>query len=177
MSTRDIIPPTLSDLLVNLSYIASIPRQKKACFNNLSYVDATSWVGAYKRHSLGEGRKKMLIKINQIIDQAIEDIDKYEGTQYLSLLVSNLSNTEVGINNLIATYQDDPNVIMQLQVCKTKIELKLKPHLKLIDRSFPSRKDEGRKDEISGGQEGQLPKEEKQKLEDHGDDSDSDAEL
>ena len=138
MNDRNTIPPTLSELLVKLGYLASIPNQKKVCFNDLSYVNAKAWTGAYKRFSEGESRKNMLDQVEQIINKAIEEIDRYTGTQYLQLLVDNLSSTEVGINNLINTYRSDPNVVLRLEVIKTKIGIKLKPFRKLTDSIGPT---------------------------------------
>lgn len=133
MSDRNTIPPTLMDLLIKLGYLAEVPAQNKACFNDLSYVESKGWYQMYKRFKKGENRKNMLAKINQTIDQSIEEIDRYNGTQFLPLLVTKLANTEIGINNLIDTYHDDPGVTLPLGVCKTKIETKLKPFRKLIE--------------------------------------------
>lgn len=146
MSDRNTIPPTLADLLVKLGYLAAIPNQKKACFGDLSYVDANAWIGSFKRYRDGESRENMLVKVNQIIDQAIEEVDKYSGTQYLPLLITKLANTEIGINNLIDTYNNDPNVILHLQTCKTKIELKLKPLRKYIESKLEGKTDDDNSD-------------------------------
>lgn len=156
MSDPNTIPNTLSDLLVKLGYIAEIPSQNKACFNDLSYIDAKGWYQTYKRFKKGESRKNMLAKINQTIDQAIEEIDRYAGTQFLPLLVTKLANTEIGINNLIDTYFDDPGVTLSLGVCKTKIETKLRPFRKLVDQRIeekvippnPEKTNEGKKQNV-----------------------------
>jgi len=127
------IPATLNDLLVKLKFLSMIERGKKINMGSMDFVDCNSWWGAFKRSLAGEGRKSLMVHINQIVQQAITAIGEYKDTEFCALIVNNLAEAKIGIQNLSTTYQDDPNIVAQINVCVSNIDLQLEKNRSLLD--------------------------------------------
>lgn len=127
------IPATLNDLLVILKFLSMIERGKKINMGSMDFVDCTSWWGTIKRSLAGEGRKSLMVHINQIVQQAITAISEYKDTEFCTLIVNNLAEAKIGIQNLSTTYQDDPNIVAQINVCVSNIDLQLEKNRSLLD--------------------------------------------
>ena len=132
MSTNS-IPLTLNDLLVKLKIISMIERGQKINMSTMTFIDSSSWIGALQRSIYGEGRKSLMIHLNQIIQQAIGTINEYQDTEFCSIIVNHLSQAKIGIRNLSVTYQGDPSVVAQLDVCISNIDLQLEKNKNLLE--------------------------------------------
>lgn len=124
------IPIPLKDLLSKLHFLGCIQRGSKINMSDKSFSDASSWFAAIKRSFSGEGRDTMIADINRIIEETIHAIDHYAETDFLPLLIEYLEKAKIGIQNLTATYQDDPNIISQLTVAIENVNIQLKTHKK-----------------------------------------------
>ncbi len=131
MSTNS-IPTTLNDLLVKLKIISMIERGKKINISSMTFTDANSWLGSLDRTLSNEGRKNLIVYLNQIISQAIQAIDEYQNTEFCQLIVNTLSQTKIGIQNLITTYNKYPDIIAQLEVYISNIDLQLNKNKELL---------------------------------------------
>src|SRR3990170_5511880 len=80
------IPATLSDLLVKLKILSMIERGKKINMGTMTFIDSASWMGAIGRSLSGEGRKSLMLHLNQIIQQAISAINEYQNTEFCVLI-------------------------------------------------------------------------------------------
>lgn len=127
------IPATLSDLLVKLKILSMIESGQKINMGSMTFVDSSSWWGAIKRGLSGEGRKGLMVHINQIVQQAITAIGEYRDTIFCRLIVNSLAEAKIGIQSLITTYQDDPNIVAQINVCMSNIDIQLTEHRSLLD--------------------------------------------
>lgn len=127
------IPPPLNDILVKLTILSKIERGKKINMGSMSFVDATSWSGSVSRSLSGEGRKGLIVHLNQIVQQAIDAVAEYHKTEFCSLIVNQLSQARVGINSLMITYQDDPQTVAQIEVILKNIDLQLKKNQSLLE--------------------------------------------
>jgi len=127
------IPATLNDLLVKLNVLSMIERGKKVNMGSMDFVDSSSWWGALRRSLTGEGRKGLMVHINQIIQQAITAISEYKDTEFCGLIVNNLAQAKIGIQNLSTTYQTDPITVSQIKVCIDNINLQLEKNRSLLD--------------------------------------------
>lgn len=132
MSTNS-IPLTLNDLLVKLKIISMIERGQKINMATMTFIDSSSWLGALKRGIYGEGRKSLMIHLNQIVQQAIGTINEYQNTEFCPIIINHLSGAKIGIRNLEITYQSDPSVVAQLDVCISNIDLQLEKNKHLLE--------------------------------------------
>ena len=127
------IPATLNDLLVKLKILSMVERGKKINMGSMDFVDSNSWWGALKRSFTGEGRKSLMVHINQIIQQSITAISEYKDTEFCTIIVNNLAQAKIGIQNLSTTYQDDPSIVAQINICISNIDLQLEKNRLLLD--------------------------------------------
>lgn len=122
------IPAHLKELLKNLEFLAMIEKGKKPCLGDMTFVDATSWTGAFKRSRGSESKKNLLSFIDGIIEQTFTAIVDNRNREYITLLVAALSKAKIGISNTQTTYKDHPSFIAQIRVLLTNIELQLKKY-------------------------------------------------
>lgn len=134
------IPATLNDLLVKLKILSMIERGSKINMGTMTFVDANSWVGSFQCSLNGEGRKGLMVHLNQIVSQAITAISEYRDTEFCKLVVNHLSQAKIGIINLSTTYQCDPSIIAQINVCVANIDLQLDKNRSLLEGHQPSNK-------------------------------------
>lgn len=132
MSTNS-IPITLNDLLVKLKIISMIERNQKINMSSMTFIDSGSWFGAFQRSLYGEGRKSLMVHLNQIIQQAMGAINEYQNTEFCGIIVNHLAQAKIGIRNLEITYQTDPSVVAQLDVCISNIDLQLEKNKRLLE--------------------------------------------
>ena len=134
------IPTTLNDLLVKLKILSMIERGKKINMGTMTFTDSASWMGAIGRSLTGEGRKGLMVHLSQIVQQAINAINEYQNTEFCGLIVNQLAQAKIGIQNLTTTYQSDPNVVAQIDVCVSNIDLQLEKNRSLLEGHQPSLK-------------------------------------
>ena len=127
------IPATLNDLLVKLKILSMIERGKKINMGTMTFIDANSWLGALGRSLYGEGRKGLMVHLNQIVQQAINAINEYHDTEFCKIIVNHLAQAKVGIQSLTTTYQFDPSVVAQIDVCISNIDLQLEKNRNLLE--------------------------------------------
>ena len=132
------IPATLNDLLVKLRILSMIERGKKINMGTMTFTDSSSWMGAIGRSLTGEGRKGLMVHLSQIVQQAINAINEYQNTEFCALIVNHLAQAKIGIQNLTTTYQSDPNVVAQIEVCVSNIDLQLDKNRCLLEGHQPS---------------------------------------
>ena len=152
------IPASLCDLLARLEYLALIQRQQKPCFGDFSMVDSSSYSGAIKRRTHGESRKIMIYQVNQIVDSALESINAYDESEFLILILNSLSKAKLGIDNLKFTYNDDTNIVAQIQVCINKINNRLDKYRDILIKKITV---EEPKSEVKSKPEPEIKVEEK----------------
>lgn len=131
MSTPS-IPTPLRPLLEQLELLSMVETGYKINWGDRTFVDSTSWIGAYKRSTTGEGRKNLVIQINSIIDQTIDAIREYKDTEFFTLIINGLARAKNGLLNLATTYQYRPDTVAQLHVSLANIQLQLDKHKHLI---------------------------------------------
>lgn len=127
------IPATLNDLLVKLRILSMIERGKKINMGTMTFTDSSSWMGAIERSLSGEGRKGLMVHLNQIVQQAINAINEYQKTEFCGIIVNNLAEAKIGIQNLTTTYQSDPSIVAQIEVCISNINLQLEKNRSLLE--------------------------------------------
>ena len=126
------IPPTLRELLTKLDFLAMITKGIKPCLTDMTFVDAKSWYGAWKRFVSGENREMMILHIDNIIEQTITAINEYGKTEFLSLIIVKLDKTRIGIENLKSTYIQHPYTISKLNTILGNIQHQLDKNINIL---------------------------------------------
>jgi hypothetical protein len=124
------IPGNLKEILSNLEYLSMLEQGQKPCMNDQTFVNASSWYGAFVRSIKGEGRRSMILQINSIVDQALDALEKYKGQHFYGLLVKELIAARNGLTNLTKTYTKYPRTVSDLRICIANINLQLNIHCK-----------------------------------------------
>lgn len=127
------IPVDLRELLVKLKFIAMIKRGIKINTHAMSFVNANSWIGALKRGLNHENRKVTLSFIIGTVDLTIDSINKYADSVFLRNIINCLNKAKIGIDEIITTYRNDPEIIAKLDVCRDNIDIQLHKYRHLID--------------------------------------------
>jgi hypothetical protein len=130
------IPPTLRDLLTKLEFLSMIEQGMKPCVGDMTFVDGSSWYGAVTRALKGEGKRGLMMYLNQIVEQSIEAINEYRETSYLPFIVHALASAKRGIENLEKAYQNQPDMISQIRVCVTNIKIQLEENKELLRKRY-----------------------------------------
>ena len=130
------IPPHLYELLAKLEFISVCEKGKKICLNDMTFVDAQSWLGAYKRSRSGEGRKNMIIQLNAVIDDAIASLISYKETEFVPLIVNALCRCKIGLNNLIGTYTGKADTVSRIKTTLVNIDLTLEKYKHMISGHY-----------------------------------------
>lgn len=120
------IPTHLKELLKNLEFLAMIEKGKKPCLSDMTFVDATSYLGAWKRSQNSESKKQLLNFIDNIIEQTFAAIEDPRNKEYVPMIIKTLSRAKVGISNTETTYKEYPSFISAVRVYLTNIEHQLK---------------------------------------------------
>lgn len=128
--TSSAIPPHLKELLGKLEFISMCPKNRKICFGDSCFV--SGWKGSIQRAIKGEGRKSMVTALNSIVDEAINALTSYSGTEYVSLIVNALARSKTGLTNLMETYAFRADTVSSLRIVLLNIELTLDKYKHLI---------------------------------------------
>jgi hypothetical protein len=130
------IPLPLSELLTKLNVLALIEKEYKLNVNSMSFVKSMSWYGSFTRYFGGESRRNLMSMLNLVLQQTIQAIQDYQGTEFCKLVVNHLASAREGIVNLKGTYSDDPHTISQLEILLENIDIQLDRNKKLIVHNF-----------------------------------------
>jgi len=92
----------------------------------MTFVDATSYLGAWKRSQNSESKKQLLNFIDNIIEQTFAAIEDPRNKEYVPMIIKTLSRAKVGISNTETTYKEYPSFTSAVRVYLTNIEHQLK---------------------------------------------------
>jgi hypothetical protein len=151
------IPGSLQILLADLDFLSQIGRKMKPCCDNRVLVDAESWSGALYRLYKGENRLGVITKVEQIINSAVEAIENQKYSEHLSLTINSLYNSYHGLNNLLNTYESDPNMKARINVQLKNIDIQLERYRHLIKGFRPGDMPEKRRDDIPEKRRDDIP--------------------
>lgn len=110
-----------------------VEEQQKVNLKNMSFVSSNSWYGSFSRYYNGESRKNLLEMLNATIAQTIQAINDYSNTEFCTLIVTHLAISKKGILNLKKTYENDPNILSQLETLLENISIQLDKNIHLVN--------------------------------------------
>lgn len=122
------IPAHLKELLKNLEFLAMIEKGKKPCLSDMTFVDATSWKGTWKRSQNSESKKQLCNFIDSIVEQTFTAIQDSRNREYVPIIIRTLSRAKIGISNTQATYQKHPSFVIAIRVVLVNIDHQLKKY-------------------------------------------------
>lgn len=122
------IPTHLKELLKSLEFLAMIEKGQKPCLSDMTFVDASSWQGAWYRRNNAEGKKQLLNFIDAIIEQTFAAIEDSHNREYVPMIIKTLLRAKIGINNTQTTYQKYPAYVSPIRVCLNNIDHQLKKY-------------------------------------------------
>jgi hypothetical protein len=127
-------------LLINLKIISKIQKNGRIArsYDGIISLETDQVYQSLKRFLTSDSRKQAVFEINSIISESIDTINyilnsKFMNIQYcqtdeyfkncenLNLLINELGLSKYGIENLKFTYQNDPNIVTQLDIIILKI--------------------------------------------------------
>ena len=120
------IPAHLKELLKNLEFLAMIEKGRKPCLADMTFVDASSWKGAWKRSQNAESKKQLLNFIDSVIEQTFVAIEDSRNREYVPMIIKTLSRAKIGISNTLTTYQEYPCFVSTIRVYLNNVEHQLK---------------------------------------------------
>lgn len=118
------MPIILRSILTKLHFLSRIEVGFKPNMNNLTVVESSSWLGSFYRRLYGESRRGVIADIEDMIDEAIDYINKSD-PEFIPLIINRIDNTKKGINALKITYRDDINFVSKLNVISDNIDIQL----------------------------------------------------
>lgn len=135
-----IFPDELKLLIEKLTFVSKIPRGQKVNLKSMNFSESSSLMTSMKRTFYSENRIEMVEFVDSCIKEAnnmLLSSESQRGFGFHTLLISYLVKSVDGINNLTATYRDDPFVVSKLEVCIK--------HIDLIVHSCKSKRDKNTK--------------------------------
>lgn len=127
-------------LLINLKILSKIQKNGKIkrSFDGIISLDSETFYQPVRRFITSDSRKQAVFEINSIVTESIEIFNhilnsKYMNKHYyntdeyrkncenLNLLLVELEHAKIGVENLKFTYQNDQNIVSQLDIIILKM--------------------------------------------------------
>lgn len=127
-------------LLINLKIISKIQKNGRIArsYDGIISLESDTVYQPLKRFLTSDSRKQAVFEINSIICECIDTIHHILNSKYtninfcqtdeyfkncekLNLLITEMGFSKIGIENLKFTYQNDPNIVTQLDILILKI--------------------------------------------------------
>lgn len=144
-------------LLINLKILSKIQKNGRIArsYNGMIALESDTMYQSIKRFLSSDSRNQAIFEINSIVTECINVItnmlnnkymtknysntDEYSKTcEHLQLLMTEMEHARNGIENLKFTYQNDPNIVSQLDIIILKINTNIKDttHKLMILQSY-----------------------------------------
>jgi hypothetical protein len=132
-------------LLINLKIISKIQKNGRITrsYDGIISLENNVFYQAIKRFISSDSRKQAIFEINSIISESISILNHILNSKYMNktfnesdeyikncenitLILSELELSKQGIENLKFTYQNDPNIVSQIDILILKINTTIK---------------------------------------------------
>lgn len=126
------LPRYLQNLIVDMSFIADVPKFHKMCVKNRYYVHRDSWPGSYYRWRDEESNILTCKFVGDTVDAFTYALhkDSNRSTDIYDILMENGLKLRQGIDNLIATYKGVPSVVTDLNKSLTILDMAIPKDVK-----------------------------------------------
>ena len=132
-------------LLINLKIISKIQKNGRIArsFDGIISLENDAFYQSFKRFITNDSRKQAIFEINSVVSECIEILNHiinskytnkiyYQSNEYakncecIDLLLKEIDSAKCGIENLKFTYQNDPNIVSQIDIILLKINTIIK---------------------------------------------------
>ena len=129
-------------LLINLKIISKIQKNGRIArsFDGIISLENDVFYQAFKRFITSDSRKQAVFEINSVITESAEILNHitnskfmnkiyfqtgeyYKNCEFIELIVTELELAKTGIENLKFTYQNDQNIVSQIDIIILKINI------------------------------------------------------
>jgi hypothetical protein len=140
-------------LLINLKIISKVQKNGRISrsYDGIIGLESDRFYQPLKRFVLGDSRKQAVFEINSIISDCMETLKLLLNSRNLlkrspssentcddiHLLLHEMTEARQGIESLRHTYQDDPNILSQLDIILLKLDNTIKETHAKLKRLFP----------------------------------------
>ena len=134
-------------LLINLKIISKIQKNGRIArsFDGIISLENDAFYQSVKRFITNDSRKQAVFEINSVITECIDilnhitnskfmNISYYQTGEYIKncecigLLLKEMEFAKTGVENLKFTYQNDPNIVSQIDIVILKINTTIKDY-------------------------------------------------
>jgi hypothetical protein len=116
----------VSDLLIKLNFLSEIKSGYKINVCNSSFIKPQNWFGPILRGYHQENRKTTLGYIKDIVNRLSEVITNHDEREIIEKIKEILPHSINGLQRLNDTYYNDPDMISNLKVCISTMEMQYK---------------------------------------------------
>jgi hypothetical protein len=132
-------------LLINLKIISKIQKNGRIArsYDGIISLENDVFYQSVKRFITNDSRRQAIFEINSVITECVDILNHILNSKYmnknfhqtddyvkncenLSLILNELEHSRAGIENLKFTYQNDPNIVSQIDIIILKINTTLK---------------------------------------------------
>lgn len=132
-------------LLINLKIISKIQKNGRIArsFDGIISLENDAFYQSFKRFITNDSRKQAVFEINSVVTECIEILHHITNSKFMNkmyfqsneymkncecigLLVKELESAKCGVENLKFTYQNDPNIVSQIDILLLKINTIIK---------------------------------------------------
>ena len=132
-------------LLINLKIISKIQKNGRIArsYDGIISLETDVFYQAVKRFITSDSRRQAIFEINSVITECIEILNHILNSKYMnknfyqtveyvkncenvSLILTEMEHARGGIENLKFTYQNDPNIVSQIDIIILKINTTFK---------------------------------------------------
>jgi hypothetical protein len=132
-------------LLINLKIISKIQKNGRIArsYDGIISLENDVFYQSVKRFITNDSRRQAIFEINSVITECVEILnhilnskymnknyyqsDEYaKNCEHLQLILKEMESAKTGVDNLKFTYQNDPNIVSQIDIIILKINTTLK---------------------------------------------------
>jgi hypothetical protein len=132
-------------LLINLKIISKIQKNGRIArsFDGIISLENDAFYQSVKRFITNDSRKQAVFEINSVITECIDILNHISNSkftnkmyyqtgeyvkncEYIGLLLTEIELAKSGVENLKFTYQNDPNIVSQIDIVILKINTTVK---------------------------------------------------
>jgi hypothetical protein len=132
-------------LLINLKIISKIQKNGRIArsYDGIISLENDVFYQAVKRFVTNDSRRQAIFEINSVITECVDILNHILNSKYMSknyyqtdeyikncenlqLILKEMESAKIGVDNLKFTYQNDPNIVSQIDIIILKINTTLK---------------------------------------------------
>jgi hypothetical protein len=125
--TEALLPEVIRKILEELKFLGMVKKNIKPCFKTRTFAEADTLVGkAYRTWLWTESHSDMIERVKYAVENGVRYYSTANLLVHQEMILESLIQAKTGINNLIVTYKDTPEVLVSLEVTLASLNTFLK---------------------------------------------------